>query len=171
MVSEVSADPVAGMEVAHSLRCPAFAREPFAEAPVWLGPAELVAAVTDPETTVVLTDENGVVPARWCLGGAGTHVADAYAERSRCVLHGDRGYRTGPNHVVLTIGSNGSLPDELLIGATYCDLFDHTLHTISPFSLSAVRRGLFGDEHPLYWHLAACARWAATQNAGNEVRA
>nr|CAE09162.1 hypothetical protein [Gordonia westfalica] len=99
-----------------------------------------------------------------------TRLKEAYDERARCVLPGDRGYRLDANSVVLVAGSNGSLPEELLVGATYRDVFDNTLHTIDPFSLTAVRRGVFGDEHPLHWHLAACDRWTRAYRPGGEVR-
>ena len=99
-----------------------------------------------------------------------TRLKEAYDERARCVLPGDRGYRVNADSVVLVVGSNASLPEELMVGATYRDVFDDTLHAIDQFSLTAVRRGVFGDEHPLHWHLAACARWNRTHRHGSEVR-
>ncbi|QGP90672.1 hypothetical protein GKZ92_23485 (plasmid) [Gordonia sp. 135] len=136
-----------------------------------MSPVDLVTAVTDPATSVILTDENGCAPSRWGMGNGHSiaRLKEAYDERARCVLPGDRGYRLDANSVVLVAVSNGSLPEELLVGATYRDVFDNTLHTIDPFSLTAVRRGVFGDEHPLHWHLAACDRWTRAYRHGDEV--
>ncbi len=91
--------------------------------PAWLSPIDLITAVTDPATSVILTDENGCASTRWGMGNglSITRLKEAYDERARCVLPGDRGYRLDANSVVLVVGSNGSLPDELLVGATYRD--------------------------------------------------
>lgn len=172
MFSDSAIRPPLGGHVSHNLGHPGRPINPQAGEPVWLSPVDLVTAVTDPATAVILTDENGCASTRWGMGNGHsiTRLKEAYDERARCVLPGDRGYRLDANSVVLVVGSNGSLPGELLVGATYRDVFDNTLHTIDPFSLTAARRGVFGDEHPLHWHLAECDRWTRAYRPGGEVR-
>lgn len=171
MFSDSAIRPPFGGHAPHNPGHPNRPINPQGGEPAWLSPIDLITAVTDPATSVVLTDENGCASTRWGMGNglSITRLKEAYDERARCVLPGDRGYRLDANSVVLVVGSNGSLPDELLVGATYRDVFDDTLHTIDPLSLTAVRRGVFGDEHPLHWHLAACDRWTRAYRHGNEV--
>lgn len=172
MFSDSALRPPFGGQTSHNPDYPGRPISPHAGEPVWLSPIDLVTAVTDPAISVILTDENGCASARWGMGNGHsiTRLKEAYDDRARCVLPGDRGYRLDAISVVLVVGSNGSLPEELLIGATYRDVFDDTLHTIDPFSLTAARRGVFGDEHPLHWHLAACDRWTRTYRHGGEVK-
>ena len=172
MFSDSAIRPPFGGHASHNPGHPNRPINPQGGEPAWLSPIDLITAVTDPATSVVLTDENGCASARWGRGeGHGpTRIGGAYDERARCVLPGDRGYWLNANSVALVVGSNASLPEELLVGATYRDVFDDTLHTIDQFALTAVRRGVFGDEHPLHWHLAECARWNRTHRHGSEVR-
>lgn len=172
MFSDSAIRPQFGGHVSHNPGHPGRPVSPQGDEPVWLSPVDLVTAVTDPTTSVILTDENGYASTRWGMGNGHsiTRLKEAYDERARCVLPGDRGYRLDANSVVLVVGSNGSLPEDLLVGATYRDVFDNTLHTIDPFSLTAARRGVFGDEHPLHWHLAECDRWNRAYRHGGEVK-